>query len=62
MPEISIQKQCAALTDLIDTESFGEPIGDLPQADRQRVLRRGEPDCWDLAMRTRQIAARLGHH
>ena len=27
MPEISIQKQCAALTDLIDAESFGEPIG-----------------------------------
>ena len=31
MPEISIQKQCATLTDLIDTESFGEPIGDLPK-------------------------------
>jgi uncharacterized cupin superfamily protein len=31
MPEISIQKQCAALTDLIDTESFGEPIGELPK-------------------------------
>lgn len=29
MPEISIQKQAAALTDLIDVESFGEPIGDL---------------------------------
>ena len=31
MPEISIQKHCAALTDLIETESFGEPIGDLPK-------------------------------
>ena len=31
MPEISIQKQCVALTDLVDTESFGEPIGDLPK-------------------------------
>ena len=31
MPEISIQKQCASLTDLIDTESFGEPIGELPR-------------------------------
>ncbi len=31
MPEISIQKQCAALTDLVDAESFGEPIGDLPK-------------------------------
>lgn len=31
MPEISIQKQCANLTDLIKTESFGDPIGDLPK-------------------------------
>ncbi len=31
MPDISIQKQCVALTDLVDTESFGEPIGDLPK-------------------------------
>lgn len=31
MPEISIQKQRAALTDLVACESFGEPIGDLPK-------------------------------
>lgn len=31
MPEISVQKQCAALTDLVAAESFGEPIGDLPR-------------------------------
>ncbi len=31
MPEISIQPQCAALTGLVDAESFGEPIGDLPR-------------------------------
>lgn len=31
MPEISIQKQCAALTDLVDAESFGASIGDLPK-------------------------------
>ena len=31
MPEISIQQQCATLTDLVDAESFGEPIGDLPK-------------------------------
>ena len=30
MPEISIQKQCAMLTDLVGTESFGEPVGALP--------------------------------
>lgn len=31
MPEITIQKQCAALTDLIDTESFGDRVGALPR-------------------------------
>jgi uncharacterized cupin superfamily protein len=31
MPEISIQKQCAGLTDLVATDSFGEPVGDLPK-------------------------------
>ncbi|RLA30470.1 MAG: hypothetical protein DRR11_13200 [Gammaproteobacteria bacterium] len=31
MPEISVQHQCATLTDLVDCESFGAPIGDLPK-------------------------------
>lgn len=31
MPEISIQKQCATLTDLVSVESFGEPVGALPK-------------------------------
>ena len=35
MPEISIQQQCASLTDLIAVDSFGAPIGDLP----------GQTDC-----------------
>lgn len=30
MPEISVQHQCAALNNLIETESFGDPIGKLP--------------------------------
>lgn len=30
MPEISVQQGCASLNDLINVESFGEPIGDLP--------------------------------
>ncbi len=30
MPEISVQHQCAELTDLVQTESFGEPVGELP--------------------------------
>ncbi len=31
MPEINVQKQCASLTDLVLTESFGEPISELPR-------------------------------
>ncbi len=31
MPEIDVQHTCAGLTDLVDTESFGEPIGPLPR-------------------------------
>ncbi|MEO0397829.1 MAG: cupin domain-containing protein [Pseudomonadota bacterium] len=27
MPEISVQHQAAALTDLVDTETFGAPVG-----------------------------------
>ncbi len=30
MPEISVQHQCASLTDLVACESFGEPVGALP--------------------------------
>lgn len=30
MPEILVQKQCAALTDLTKAESFGKPVGPLP--------------------------------
>ena len=31
MPEISIQKQCASLQDLVLADPFGEPIGALPK-------------------------------
>jgi uncharacterized cupin superfamily protein len=35
MPEISVQHQCATLTDLQPCDSFGEPVGALPlQTDR----------------------------
>jgi uncharacterized protein len=30
MPEISVQHQCASLTDLVEVDSFGEPVGPLP--------------------------------
>ena len=31
MPEISAQKQCIELKDLVHAESFGEPVGALPK-------------------------------
>lgn len=31
MPEIQVQHQCAGLTNLVDADSFGEPVGDLPR-------------------------------
>ena len=31
MPEIKVQHQCAGLTDLEPTDSFGEPVGALPR-------------------------------
>ena len=31
MPEISIQQQCASLTNLIPCDSFGAPVGELAQ-------------------------------
>ncbi|MEM7691097.1 MAG: cupin domain-containing protein [Pseudomonadota bacterium] len=31
MPEISVQHQCASLTDLVGVDSFGEPVGPLPK-------------------------------
>ena len=31
MPEISVQHQCGALTNLMVAESFGTPVGDLPK-------------------------------
>lgn len=30
MPEISVQHQCASLSDLVKVDSFGEPVGPLP--------------------------------
>jgi uncharacterized cupin superfamily protein len=41
MPEILIQKQCAQLDDLVDTESFGEPIGELPRQTDSGFLAEG---------------------
>ncbi|MFT4826268.1 MAG: putative cupin superfamily protein [Halioglobus sp.] len=30
MPEISVQHQCATLSDLVGVDSFGKPVGPLP--------------------------------
>jgi uncharacterized cupin superfamily protein len=30
MPEIKVQHQCASLTEFVEVDSFGEPIGRLP--------------------------------
>ena len=30
MPEISVQHQCTALTDLVAADTFGTPVGPLP--------------------------------
>ncbi len=31
MPEISVQKGCAELSNLVEAESFGAPVGELPK-------------------------------
>lgn len=30
MPEITVQRKCADLTDLVHADTFGEPVGPLP--------------------------------
>lgn len=51
MVEISIQKQCAALTDLELTESFGEPIGELPKQTDSGFFEKGNlcAGTWECA-------------
>lgn len=41
MPEISVQKQCLVLTSLGDVESFGTPIGDLPEQSNDSFFAEG---------------------
>ena len=41
MPEISVQHQCASLTDLVEVESFGAPIGPLPLQTDKGFLEQG---------------------
>jgi len=45
MPEISLQKQCAQLTDLAGCESFGTPIGDLPKQTDSGFYEEGNMIC-----------------
>jgi uncharacterized cupin superfamily protein len=51
MPEISVQKQCLALTSLGDVESFGVPIGDLPKQTNAGFFEEGKLSAgtWECA-------------
>lgn len=48
MPEISVQKQCAGLTDLVECDSFGAPIGVLPKQTDSGFFEEGNliSGCW----------------
>ncbi len=62
MPEISIQKQCASLTDLIDTESFGEPIGELPRQTDSGFFEAGNLFAGTWQCEPGKTPARPGYH
>ncbi len=51
MPEISVQKQCAGLTNLEASESFGAPIGDLPKQTNASFFEEGNlcAGTWECA-------------
>jgi uncharacterized cupin superfamily protein len=57
MPEITVQHQCAQLTDLIDADSFGEPIGPLPRQTDSAFLAEGGmfAGTWDCEPGTLQL-------
>lgn len=57
MPEIKVQHQCAQLTDLVDTASFGEPIGPLPRQTDGPFLAEGGlfAGTWDCEPGTLQL-------
>ena len=57
MPEISVQHQCAMLTDLVACESFGAPIGDLPKQTDSGFFQEGNltAGTWECEAGTLQL-------
>ena len=57
MPEISIQTQCASLTDLVDVDSFGEPVGPLPRQTDKGFYQEGNMICgtWECESGTMEL-------
>jgi uncharacterized cupin superfamily protein len=57
MPEISVQHQCASLTDLVEVASFGEPVGELPRQTDKGFFEQGNlvAGTWECEVGTLQL-------
>ena len=58
MPEISVQKQCASLTDLVVTaDSFGVPVGPLPKQSDGMMYNEGKnfAGTWECEVGTMEL-------
>ena len=57
MPEISIQKDCANLTDLIPADTFGKPVGPLPVQTDSNLYLEGNMICgtWECGPGTMEL-------
>ena len=57
MPEISVQHQCAGLTDLVPCDSFGTPVGDLPVQTDNSFFQEGDltAGTWECEPGTHQL-------
>lgn len=57
MPEISVQHQCAALTNLIPVDSFGTPVGPLPRQTDAGFFKEGNmiAGTWECEAGTLQL-------
>ena len=57
MPEISLQTQCASLTDLVEVDSFGEPVGPLPRQTDKGFYEEGNMICgtWECEPGTLEL-------
>lgn len=57
MPEVSIQKQCASISDLVEVDSFGTPVGPLPLQTDKGFFSEGNMVCgtWECAEGTLEL-------